>query len=306
MQTVVLNRRCPLCELREATRLYSKGTLHLVRCLSCSMIYANPVEPEFASGSFYDQRATSFYLSPDKLRSDYAAVRFERERRLFRAYCRNGKVMDVGCSTGAFLLSLQRQYPGEYSVFGTDVAGAALDYAESQGVQVIRVPFLEFGERGSNFEAVTFWAVMEHLVEPKKFLNKAASLLLPGGFCFVLVPNMRSLAVRILGSRYRYIMPDHVNYFTPATLSAFGESCPDLEVVKTTSTHFNPVVILKDLRSGVGRVPDSERAELLKRTTAWKQNRGMRPIKLLYSTVERLLASLDLADNLAVVLKKKG
>ena len=195
---------------------------------------------------------------------------------------------------------------GDYSVFGTDVAGAALDYAGSQGVQVIRASFLEFAEKEASFEAITFWAVMEHLTEPKKFLNKAATLLQPGGYCFILVPNMKSLAVRLLGARYRYIMPDHVNYFTRSTLRALGQSCGDFEVVKMTSTHFNPVVILKDFPSNVGRVPDSGRAEFLKRTNAWKQNRWMWPVKAVYSTAERLLASLDLADNLAVVLKKKG
>lgn len=41
--------------------------------------------------------------------------------------------------------------------------------------------------------------------EPKLFLQKAASILKPGGLCFILVPNMNSLAIRLLGAKYRYI-----------------------------------------------------------------------------------------------------
>jgi SAM-dependent methyltransferase len=268
------------------------------------MVYANPVGAEFASGAFYDGRAESFYLASDKLESDHAPVRFERELRIFRAFCPRGSVLDVGCSTGAFLLALKSSHPKDYEVCGTDVAGAAVDYAEKRGVQILRTPFPELAGYESRFDAVTFWAVVEHLVEPKKFLHKGAELLKPGGFVFVLVPNLKSLAVRILGAKYRYIMPEHVNYFSPVTLRAFGRSCPDFEIVKLTSTHFNPIVILKDLTGKGKGVPDAERARLLKRTTGWKQNRWLRPAKFAYSLAERVLSAFNLADNLVIVLRK--
>ena len=301
----LLNRSCPLCEQNKAKRLFGKGSLQLVQCEGCSMIYADPIEPRFASGQFYDQRGISFYLSRNKLESDHAAVRFERELRIFRAYCPSGSVLDVGCSTGAFLLSLKSTSPADYSVFGTDVVSAALDYAESHGVRILRKSFLDLADENLLFDAITFWAVMEHLVEPRKFLRQAASLLKPGGLCFVLVPNMNSLAVRVLGAKYRYIMPEHLNYFTPSTLRKFVEGCPEFVVANLTSTHFNPIVILKDLRGGTGLVPDSERAELLKRTTGWKQNPWLRPVKSLYSMAESALAAYNLADNLVIVLRKK-
>lgn len=269
------------------------------------MIYANPVDADLAEGTFYDRRGQSFYLSPVKLESDYAPSRFVRELRLFRRFCRSGSVLDVGCSTGAFLYQLKTRFPADYRVTGTDVTSAALDHAEARGVPVIRESFLNFEQTEPAFDAVTFWAVMEHLAEPKKFLEKATSVLKPGGVCFILVPNMHSLAVRLLGAKYRYIMPDHVNYFTPTTLKAFSQRVPGLQVIGMKSTHFNPVVILKDLKSRADRVPDEERAQLLKRTTAWKQNSLLRPIKWIYSALEHSLAAFNLADNIAIVLQKR-
>jgi len=274
--------------------------------MNCSMLYANPAPMEFAEGSFYEQLAHPYYLSPDKLESDFTPVRFEREIRLFRRFCRTGAVLDIGCSTGAFLHQLTRQFPGSYTVLGTDVAGPALDHAESSGVPVVRTPFLEhnFGEQ--RFDTVTLWAVIEHLAEPLRFLDKASTLLRPGGHCFVLVPNMRSLAVRILGTRYRYIMPEHLNYFSSKTLKHLISSVPAFEIVAMTSTHFNPVVIWQDARQKTERVPDAERARLLKRTTAWKQSAKLKPVRLLYSALERFLGTLRLADNLVVVLRLKS
>jgi 2-polyprenyl-3-methyl-5-hydroxy-6-metoxy-1,4-benzoquinol methylase len=269
------------------------------------MLFANPVEPELVEGGFYDRLATSYYLSPDKLESDYAPVRFVRELRLFRRFCRSGQVLDVGCSTGAFLHQLARRFPGDYQALGTDVCGPALDYAESRGVPVLRTPFLEHDFAGRQFDAVTFWAVLEHLAEPRKFLVKAASVLKPGGYCFALVPNIHSLAARCLGTRYRYITKEHLNYFTAETMQRLVAQEPALRVVALTSTHFNPVVLWQDWRGGGQPVTEAERARLLKSTTRWKASPRLAPLGWIYAGVEWLLAGLRLGDNLAMVLRRR-
>jgi len=90
----------------------------------------------------------------------------------------------------------------------------------------------------TRFDAITFWAVIEHVDGPKAFLIKAAMLLKPNGLCFVLVPNMKSLATRLLGAKYRYIYPQHLNYFTAETLQKLSEG--HFSIVELRSTHFNP------------------------------------------------------------------
>ncbi len=269
------------------------------------MIFANPVPAEMVNGSFYNETRTPFYLSPDKLESDYASVRFERELRLFRRFCKKGNVLDVGCSTGAFLFQLENRFPGIYDVLGTDVSQPALEYAKSRGVKIVSDSFLDFNFGEKRFDAITFWAVMEHLINPRKFLEKAASLLNHGGHCFILVPNMKSLAVRILGDKYRYIMPEHLNYFTTRTLKDFSQTNPALEIAASGSIHFNPIVLWQDLRGRGEFVSDENRAALLKRTTTAKENPWLKPAKFLYNGTEQILAQLHLADNLFLVLRKK-
>jgi ribosomal protein S27AE len=115
------------------------------------MVYANPAPAGMASGQFYDTEGADYYLSPAKLESDYADVRFERELKLFRKFCPRGAVLDVGCGSGAFLFQLKKRWAGDYETLGTDVSGAPLDYAESRGVPVVRGNFLEqeFGIRAN-------------------------------------------------------------------------------------------------------------------------------------------------------------
>jgi 2-polyprenyl-3-methyl-5-hydroxy-6-metoxy-1,4-benzoquinol methylase len=298
-----IRRRCPVCEGERFSPFLEKSNLQLVRCEACTMIFANPVPDTFASGEYYDAEGSAYYLSPAKLESDYAPVRFERELRFFREHCPQGSVLDVGCSSGAFLFQIKTQFPSDYTVQGTDVSGAPLDYAESRGVGVLRGNFLEMDFGRQRYSAITFWAVLEHLLDPGKFLDQAATLLEPGGVCFVLVPNMQSLAARLLGARYRYIYPQHLNYFTPKTLQQLVAK--QWEVLEVRCTHFNPVILWKDWCSHGREVSNTDRADLLRRTTAIKQSRWIGPVKAAYRLSERVLGSVMLADNLALVMKRR-
>jgi 2-polyprenyl-3-methyl-5-hydroxy-6-metoxy-1,4-benzoquinol methylase len=296
-------RNCPVCGSDAAEEYLHKQAqdLRLVRCRRCGMIYLNPVRPEFASGRAYERLGAEYYLTPNKLQSDYAAVRFERELRLFRNYCSSGDVLDVGCSTGAFLYQLNHRFPGAYQTIGTDASGPALDYAESRGISLARGNFLEIDFGGRKFDAITFWAVLEHVLEPKRFLEHASSLLKAEGLCLVLVPNMESLAVRLLGQRYRYIYPQHLNYFSRKPLREFAQ--PQFSILKIHSTHFNPLVIWQDWGRHGAEVSNSERAELLKQTTGYKQNPWLKPARAFYNLTEKTLGALNLADNLTAVMR---
>jgi 2-polyprenyl-3-methyl-5-hydroxy-6-metoxy-1,4-benzoquinol methylase len=267
------------------------------------MLYVNPVPAKYASGEYYDREAAGYYLSAAKLESDYAPVRFERELRLFRRHCQNGTVLDVGCSSGAFLFQLKQRFAVDYEILGTDVSGPSLDYAESRRIPVVRGDFLAQDFQDRKFDAITFWAVLEHLSQPKRFLEKATSLLKQNGVCFVLVPNLSSLAVKILRRRYRYIYPQHLNYFNAYTLKRLAEHYFDPVEIKTT--HFNPIVIWQDWRGGGREVSNEERGELLRRTTQYKQNPLLWPIKAGYRLTEGTLSRLGLADNLAIVFRKR-
>jgi 2-polyprenyl-3-methyl-5-hydroxy-6-metoxy-1,4-benzoquinol methylase len=299
-----ISRNCPVCGSNQFQPHLEKQGLKIVRCARCSMLFANPVPDEFASGQYYDTAGAEYYLSPAKLESDYAPVRFERELKLFRRHCPSGAVLDVGCSSGAFLYQLNRRFPGSYEILGTDVSGAPLDYAESKGVPVFRGDFLAHDFGNKKFDAVTFWAVLEHLLEPRRFLEKAASILKPEGVCLVLVPNMKSFAVHSIGKRYRYIYPQHLNYFTADTLKALATN--SFKVAEIRFTHFNPIVIWQDWRRGGAEISNQERGQLLRRTTAYKQSPVMKPVKALYHLSEKGLAILGLTDNVAAVFRKSA
>lgn len=294
-------RPCPVCAENETRPVLKKDAQTLVKCGHCGMVFTNPVPQAYLDGTFYEDSGRSFYLSPEKLAGDYSPVRFERETAFLRSHCQRGRVLDVGCSSGAFLFQLRSRFPGEYEVLGTDVSGPPLDYAESQGVPVLRGNFLTHDFGAVQFDAVTFWAVLEHVADPAAFVHQAWKILKPGGWCFILVPNFDSLAVRLLQGKYRYILPQHLNYFSRATLVKM--SCPPFIERSYTSMHFNPLVLVRDAFQR--DQPDgAERSRLLVRTNAWKQRPGMLPLRLLYRGSERALRAFNLADNCALALRR--
>jgi hypothetical protein len=108
------------------------------------------------------------------------------------------------------------------------------------------------------------------------------------------------------GPRYRYVMPEHVNYFTPDTLRRLAARVPEFREAELRFTHFNPLVILQDRRRGLTPVGDAERVALLRTTTGWKQNRALAWVGPLYRAAEAMLAGLWLADNVVLVLRREA
>src|SRR6478672_601101 len=115
-----VTRDCPVCGARRHEVLWEKQNLRLVRCASCSMIFAAEAPSEFAGGEFYQTTGSAFYSSEDKLAGDYSPVRYTRETSLLHRFCPKGRLLDVGCSTGGFLYYLHERFPADYQVTGTD------------------------------------------------------------------------------------------------------------------------------------------------------------------------------------------
>lgn len=75
----------------------------------------------------------------------------------------------------------------------------------------------------SFFDVVTAWDVVEHVPHPLRFMRLAAGLLRQGGLLFVNVPDLDSLASRLLGARWPALLPEHLNYFNRRSLKLCGE-----------------------------------------------------------------------------------
>jgi len=143
-----------------------------------------------------------------------------RHLRLLRRHWQTrspGRLLDIGCSTGLFLdlASLDG-----WDVWGVEPAEALASVARTRhGSRVLRSSFEEASLGAMSFEVVSLWDVLEHVHDPPAFVRRVAELLVPGGVLALNVPNLDSLVARLLRSRWPLLLPEHLYYFTPRSLS---------------------------------------------------------------------------------------
>jgi SAM-dependent methyltransferase len=228
---------CPLCGGADHKRLFEKQGFTFVRCADCRLVFVNPQVRENVVLSEYRTAETND-LWFDVLTSE-RQLALDREKfadilDLLEPYKGEGRLLDVGCSIGLFLdLARSRGWDG----VGIEFAPRALAYAREQyGLEVLDVPLEEAGFEDESFDAVGLLSVLEHTNEPRRMLGDVARVLRPGGAVYVVVPNVESLACRVLHERARtFDGRNHLVYFSPATLrDCFDRSGFDVPYLGTT------------------------------------------------------------------------
>ena len=143
---------------------------------------------------------------------------------------RGQRLLDVGCDTGAFLLIAAREYG--ISPIGVDVGARAVAVAAEQGIEAYRSTIETAPEHLQDLSAITAIDLIEHVSDPGAFLREIRRRLRPGGVVYLETPNIRSsvygtgrVLSRISGGRpaalfQRLFPPQHIQYFTPASLAA--------------------------------------------------------------------------------------
>ena len=73
-------------------------------------------------------------------------------------------------------------------------------------------------EKGS-VDLLTLWDVIEHTPDPKAVLARAHELLTPDGVLVMSWPDYASLAARLLGPKWPFLLTVHLYYFTPTSMT---------------------------------------------------------------------------------------
>jgi 2-polyprenyl-3-methyl-5-hydroxy-6-metoxy-1,4-benzoquinol methylase len=222
---------CPSCGSPSHAELFVKRGYPIVRCDECALVFSNPqvdesvVLDEYREGGSNDLWV-DVLTSPRQLELDRA--KFGEILEELEPYRGDGRLLDVGTSIGLFLrLALDRGWTGR----GTEFGRRALAYARDElGLEVDDAPIEEID---GEYDVVTVLSVLEHVNRPREFLGHVSRLLRPGGAAYFIVPNVDSLACRVLHERAAtFDGRNHLVYFSPRTLRALLER-EGFDVVRT-------------------------------------------------------------------------
>lgn len=101
------------------------------------------------------------------------------------------KVLEIGCGRGDFV----RRLCQDLKLFaqGIELNTTAAAYAQTKNIPVSNINLYELiNEQKSYFDAICTFQVLEHISEPKKFIEAMIKLLRPGGKLIMAVPNSES------------------------------------------------------------------------------------------------------------------
>lgn len=128
---------------------------------------------------------------------------------------KEGKVLEVGCSTG-IMLSLLKNLGWE--VVGVEISKKAAEVAAKRGIPVTVRDFMQTN-LSEKYDLVILNHTLEHMEYPVRVLEKIKSLLSPSGLLYIDLPNFGGLSAKLLGTNWPLLLPDeHLWHFSEKAL----------------------------------------------------------------------------------------
>ena len=218
---------CALCGGGRFKPSLSCEGFSYVKCAVCGLVQMNPQPAPADVQRRYGQSFGNEYLAYE-LENEAAFLNlqklaladagFERiERELMERNDAAPGVLDVGCAAGALLAFLRGR---GWRATGVEISPSA-DYARRERGLDVRRQTLE----GCQFPAETFDLALashliEHLNDPGAFFREMWRVMRPGAYLLLTTPNISGFQARLMGSRWRSAIFDHLYLFSKRTVMA--------------------------------------------------------------------------------------
>lgn len=211
----------------------------ILNCTNCGFIHAVVTkEIDFYTSHYYDEEKPDYITSNESEtewwdqtygdRIDYADELAGEELKNW---------IDIGTGPGLFLDAAKKR---NKRILGIEPSRQAAEHATSKGHEVINGYFdNEMSEKMESFDAAHFSEVLEHIENPRDFLNNVRNIVRKDGLIVITVPNdyniIQEIFVNETGKVKWWLAPPfHLNYFSHESLERLVESC-GFEVLKSTS-----------------------------------------------------------------------
>jgi O-antigen biosynthesis protein len=168
------------------------------------------------------------------------------------------RLLDVGCGSGATGAAAKARWPGIETI-GVEVVAEVAERAAARVDRVVTgsAETLDLAAAGiAGVDGVLLADVLEHLVDPWRFLNSLRAVLAPGATVIASIPNIANLWVldELAAGRFDYassglLDKTHLRFFTRHSIAALFDGA-GYEIVRWE-------------RVGDGRVDDATRRRLL-------------------------------------------
>lgn len=135
------------------------------------------------------------------------------------------KLLDLGCSSGAFLNSARTL---NFNAEGIEPAKLAAETAIQNGLKVHIGTIQELDLPKQSFDVITMFEVIEHLQDPTPVLREARELLKPNGIMVIGTANTDSWTNKVMKNRWEYYdlqkHGGHISFFNTNSIRLVAEN----------------------------------------------------------------------------------
>lgn len=229
---------CPACVDRSSEILGERDGYDVFRCVTphCRYTWRTPVlghvkmsetlPPEgekYVGGAYHDTCWIGRHGFAKQFENDYEVgkLRLQTIKALipYSTPPTSLRLLDVGCSNGAFVLAALRE---GFDAYGVDLDRSLMDEAASAHPSLgDRLSAMNMHDvRPVGWNVITFHDVLEHLPAPYAELRIAARLIPAGGLVVVEAPNPCDPEMVEAGLRGKHVKPiEHTMLLSPKTWS---------------------------------------------------------------------------------------
>lgn len=198
------------------------GTFTVVACRGCGLRRTSPRPVPSSMGIFYPDSYAPYHPegqgTPTKGGASFVGRVISALGLRSHALppVKPGRMLEVGCASGAFLTAMQKL---GWSVQGIEYSDAAAAVARSKGLDVQTSSIEGAGAPAAAVDLIVGWMVLEHLHEPRRALEKMRGWIADDGWLVLSVPDASALEARVFGDAwYALQIPTHLFHYTPKTL----------------------------------------------------------------------------------------
>jgi SAM-dependent methyltransferase len=194
-----------------------KGTAYL-RCRDCALVVVDPLpHPAQLEAHYTRDYAEAAGMGTARVRAEQVMRESAQSRlRSVSRLAPGRRWLEVGAGSGAFLAEASA---AGIDIEGLDLSRSAVALLRQRGLRAHATSVQAF--EAEPYDAVVGFDVIEHALDPLGFVRAAHRLLRPGGILALTTPDTRSLAARLMGSRwYHYIPETHLFLFDRHNLGA--------------------------------------------------------------------------------------
>lgn len=215
------NISCILCGSDKHSLIYSKDQWNVYKCDNCGLGMLEPRPKDDELNTLYQQEYfQGHYNNELLLDSPEMKKRLSQEKhrlRFFHKFMKKGKVLDIGCGRGYFLLACRKQ---GYEVEGIDISEDAADYVMTElkiKVHIGEANNITLPEK--TFDVITLWHSLEHNADPNVCIQNACKWLKDRGILVVDVPNYTGHDAQKMWDNWPgWDLPYHLYHFTKTSL----------------------------------------------------------------------------------------